>query len=110
MLSIDFSDSQAKIVSGSFKNGTVSVVNSLTVDFEEGLINGGYVVDIPQVSSIITTAIKSSQMKEKDLQMKEKEQQMEEQKEIDRYREGWKNQGEKRRKNDSYRKERKNHF
>ena len=67
MLSIDFSDSQAKIVSGSFKNGTVSVVNSLTVDFEEGLINGGYVVDIPQVSSIITTAIKSSQIKEKDL-------------------------------------------
>ena len=67
MLSIDFSDSQAKIVSGAFKNGTVTVTNSVTVDFEDGLINGGYVVDIPQVSSIIGTAMRSSQMKEKEL-------------------------------------------
>ena len=67
MLSIDFSDSRAKIVSGSFKNGVVSVINSVSVDFEDGIVNGGYVVDIPQVSSIITTAIKSSQMKDKDL-------------------------------------------
>ena len=67
MISIDFSDSQAKIVSGLFKNGSVSISNSVTVDFEDGLINGGYVVDIPQVSSIITTAVKSSQIKEKDL-------------------------------------------
>lgn len=67
MLSIDFTDSQAKIISGSFKAGTVNVMNSVTVDFEEGLVSGGYVVDIPQVSSLLTTAIKSSQMKEKDL-------------------------------------------
>lgn len=67
MLSIDFTDSQAKIISGMFKAGTVSVNNSVTVDFEEGLVSGGYVVDIPQVSSLLTTAIKSSQMKERDL-------------------------------------------
>lgn len=67
MISIDFTDSQAKVSVGTFKGGSVNIANAFTVALSEGMINNGFIVDAPQICSVLREAFRSNQVKEKEV-------------------------------------------
>ncbi|MGN0660231.1 MAG: pilus assembly protein PilM [Oscillospiraceae bacterium] len=67
MISIDFTDSLAKIAVGSFKNGSVTVTNAFTVNLTEGMITNGFIVDAPQICAVLREALRANQIKEKEV-------------------------------------------
>lgn len=67
MLSIDFTDSQAKIVTGMYSKQGVNISNATTVAIPDGAINNGFIIDIPKICTELQQAVKANQIKEKDV-------------------------------------------
>lgn len=66
MLSFDITDRNIRVVKGVEANGKIKIHSAATINLEEGLIQNGYVKDIPNVATIINSTLKSKRMPDKE--------------------------------------------
>lgn len=66
MISIDVTDRQIKIIHGAFKNGKVKVNEAFMQDLRDGLVNNGYIQDIPLVATTINEVLRTNRVKDKE--------------------------------------------
>lgn len=67
MLSLDFTDHQIKIVRGSLLGSKIRVIQVETLDLASGLIENGFISDIPMLASEILEFLQSNDIKEKEI-------------------------------------------
>lgn len=66
MLSFDVTDRSIRIIRGADVGGRIRIQSSTTVDIPEGLVENGYINDIPQMATIINNGLKEKRMNDKD--------------------------------------------
>ena len=67
MLSMDFTDRCVKIVRGSLKGSKIRVTQAETLELTAGLIENGFIVDIPMLAGEILEFLHTNGIKEKDI-------------------------------------------
>ena len=66
MLSFDITDRNIRVVKGVEANGKIKINSAATLNLEEGLIQNGYVRDIPNVATMINGVLKRNKMPDKE--------------------------------------------
>jgi len=66
MLSFDITDRNIRVVRGVEANGKIKINSAATLNLEEGLIQNGYVRDIPNVATMINGVLKRNKMPDKE--------------------------------------------
>lgn len=67
MLSLDFTDRQVKIVRGSLSGSKIRIIQVVSLELVEGLIENGFVADVPMLASEILESLRSNDIKEKEV-------------------------------------------
>lgn len=67
MLSLDFTDHQVKIVRGSLLGSKIRIIQAETLNLASGLIENGFISDIPMLASEILEFLQSNDIKEKEV-------------------------------------------
>ncbi len=67
MLSLDFTDRQVKIVRGSLSGSKIRIIQVVSLELVEGLIENGFVADVPMLASEILESLRANDIKEKDV-------------------------------------------
>lgn len=67
MLSLDFTDRNIKIVRGSLAGSKIRVIQVETLELPSGLIENGFIVDIPMLASEILEFFQTKDIKEKEI-------------------------------------------
>lgn len=67
MLSMDFTDHNIKIVRGSLAGSKIRVIQVETLDLPAGLIENGFIVDIPMLAGEILEFLHTKDIKEKEI-------------------------------------------
>lgn len=67
MLSLDFTDRQIKVVRGSLSGSKIRVIQVETLDLPLGLIENGFISDVPMLASELLEFLQTHDIKEKDI-------------------------------------------
>lgn len=67
MLSLDFTDRQVKIVRGSLMGNKIRIIQVETLNLPLGLIENGFVADVPMLASELLEFLQTKDIKEKDM-------------------------------------------
>lgn len=67
MLSLDFTDRQIKIVRGSLMGSKIRIIQVETLDLPLGLIENGFIADVPMLASELLEFLQTNDIKEKDI-------------------------------------------
>ncbi len=67
MLSLDFTDHQIKIVRGSILGSKIRVIQTETLSLASGLIENGFISDIPMLASELLEFLQTNDIKEKEV-------------------------------------------
>ena len=67
MLSLDFTDRQVKIVRGSLSGSKIRIIQVVSLELVEGLIENGFVADVPMLASEILESLRANDIKEKEV-------------------------------------------
>lgn len=67
MLSMDFTDRNIKMVRGSLAGSKIRVIQVETLELPSGLIENGFIVDIPMLASEILEFLQTKDIKEKEI-------------------------------------------
>ena len=67
MLSLDFTDRNVKMVRGSLAGSKIRVIQVETLELPSGLIENGFIVDIPMLASEILEFLQTKDIKEKEI-------------------------------------------
>lgn len=67
MLSLDFTDRQIKIVRGSLMGNKIRVIQVETLKLPTGLIENGFVIDVPMLAGELLEFLNTHDIKEKDI-------------------------------------------
>ena len=67
MLSLDFTDRNIKMVRGSLAGSKIRVIQVETLELPAGLIENGFIVDIPMLASEILEFLQTKDIKEKEI-------------------------------------------
>lgn len=67
MLSLDFTDRQIKVVRGSLTGSKIRVIQVETLDLPLGLVENGFISDVPMLASELLEFLQTRDIKEKDI-------------------------------------------
>lgn len=67
MLSLDFTDRQVKIVRGSLMGSKIRIIQTETLNLPMGLIENGFVADVPMLAGELLEFLQTKDIKEKDV-------------------------------------------
>lgn len=67
MLSLDFTDRSVKVVRGALKGSKIRVTQAEMLELPAGLIENGFIVDIPMLAGEILDFLRTKRIKEKDI-------------------------------------------
>lgn len=67
MLSLDFTDRQIKVVRGSLTGSKIRVIQVETLNLPSGLIENGFIADVPMLASELLDFLGTNDIKEKDI-------------------------------------------
>lgn len=67
MLSLDFTDRQVKIVRGSLMGSKIRIIQVETLNLPLGLLENGFVADVPMLASELLEFLQTKDIKEKDI-------------------------------------------
>lgn len=67
MLSFDFTDRQVKIVRGSLSGSKIRIIQVEKLELPEGIIENGFVADVPMLASEILEFLQSKDIKDKEV-------------------------------------------
>ena len=67
MLSLDFTDRQVKMVRGSLMGSKIRIIQVETLNLPMGLIENGFVADVPMLASELLEFLQTKDIKEKDI-------------------------------------------
>ena len=66
MLSFDITDRNIRIIRGTESNGKIKIQSSASINIDEGLVDNGFVKDIPKMATTINEVLKKNKMSEKE--------------------------------------------
>ena len=67
MLSLDFTDHHIKIVRGSLMGSKIRVIQVETLTLPTGLVENGFIVDVPMLAGELLDFFTTNDIKEKDM-------------------------------------------